>query len=232
MSRDEAAALLALPDVSAVVAREAARVLVGDSDSWEPESLWLSLERAGATLAPGVQDKLSAARTAAVSAAFCFDAIVFLRTVAAFAGHGTDPDVLEEPDVADACRTVEQVARIRQAAGHGPLEWDSGPRAVAAVLLHRAGMVLPPHQLAFEDDAAAHLPVDRALRDEVRARWREMADAADLAHRDFPETPVGVQLARLAAVELRVRELRAAETSQLARLGQLALGSDGPSAAD
>ena len=69
MTRDEAAALLALPDVSAVVAREAARVLVGDSDSWEPESLWLSLERAGATLAPGVQDKLSAARTAAVSAA-------------------------------------------------------------------------------------------------------------------------------------------------------------------
>lgn len=218
MSRDAAAALLGLSEVSPAVAREAAMVLLGDYDAWEPESVWLSLERDGVTLGEGVQDKLSAAQALVVCASFYYDPVVFFRTVVAFSGHGTHPDALEEPDVAELCYAVEQAGEVLRNAGRDVPEWGSSPPAYAAVLLHRAGFVLPPSTLAFAGDAAPHLPGEESLRSEVRAEWHRVSDAADLAHHEYAETPVGVQVARLAGVELRMRELRAASTAQRSRL--------------
>lgn len=196
-------------------------MLLGDTDAWEPESIWLSLERAGVTLAPGVQDKVSAARTGVISGAFYWDPIVFVRTASALAGHGTDTDCLDEPELADVCAAVELVAQMRKDAGHELLDWGSGPPALTAVLLHRAGVVLPPAVLDFARDAAAHLQPDTALRDKVEVEWKKLADSKDLAEYPFPETEVGVQLARLAGIELHARERRKVEREQRARLHAL-----------
>src|SRR5262249_45132849 len=99
-----------------------------------------------------------------------------------------------------------------------PLEMEHEPAAYAAVVLHREGLVLAPHQLAFCQDVLDRMNRGATeLKSEVRNAWGAV-NPDGLATHSFTETPRDVQLAHLAAIELHVREREQSAAADLSRL--------------
>lgn len=202
-------ALLQDPGTSAIALMAAAQRLLGDFWAWEPESIWLELQHQGIDLPEGNRAKLTAAITLHLMPSFYWDALVFEKTALAFDGIAPNPDILEEASPSRLAWAVVEAGWILQKARATTWEFNSEPRAYAGVILLRAGFVLAPEQLSF---AQGSLDRERFLstpiRDEVKARWAKV-DKNGLEKLVLTETTVDVQIARLAAVELHVRERRA-----------------------
>jgi hypothetical protein len=64
--------------------------------SWEPETIWLTMEKDGIDLSISSRDKLLAAIALIVNPQFYWDHIVFENTVHAFVGNVSNPDVIQE----------------------------------------------------------------------------------------------------------------------------------------
>jgi len=202
------------PAIALVRATTAA---VGEFLAWEPESIWLELHRQGLDLPEENRAKLMAAQTLRLVPAFYWDAVVFEKTALAFDGVMPAPEILEEASPARLAWAVVEAGWIIHDFREARWEFQYEPRAYAAVVLNRAGFVLAPEPLSF---AQTHL--DRArhhdhLLEEVRTRWARVSKD-HLTQLTLGESPEDVQIARLAAVELYVRERRAAAERALARL--------------
>lgn len=193
---------------SAVGLLSAAHDLLGDFLSWEPESIWLELERQGVDVPVENRARLMAGITLRLVPSFYWDGIVFEKTALAFDGVEPLPDVLEEATPARMAWAVVEAAWILRAARDAAWEFQHEPRAYAGVVLHRAGFVLAPEQLAFAQPALDRERFGHGILDDVRKKWASV-DKGRLADLRLEETPVDVQIARLAAVEMHVRERRA-----------------------
>jgi hypothetical protein len=201
----------------AVALMRAATAALGEFLAWEPESIWLELHRQDLNLPEENRAKIMAALTLRLIPSFYWDALVFEKTALAFDGVMPSPDILEEASPARLAWAVVEAAMIIKEAREASWEFQHEPRAYAAVVLNRAGFVLAPEQLAF-----AQMWLDRERRhdhllEDTRARWARVAKD-HLEQLTLEETPEDVQIARLAAVELHVRERRAAVERALARL--------------
>lgn len=145
---------------------------------------------------------------------FYWDAGVFGKTALAFAGHSANPDMLEEASAAELALAVKEAGRIISQQGDEPHHFMHEPAAYAAVVMHREGLVLAPKELEFAQDlldglnckdvAEGQACPAESLKDATKKAWSAI-DKDSIANHAFPETPVGVQLARLAAIELHLR---------------------------
>jgi hypothetical protein len=208
--------LLRDPDASAVALMPAVHSLLGDFLAWEPESIWLELQHQGVDLPEENRVKVMAGLALRMMPSFYWDAIVFEKTALAFDSHPCNPEILEEASPARLAWAVVEAEMIIRKASETTWEWGHEPRAYAGVILARAGFVLAPEQLSFAQvalDRQNHRP---DLRDEVQERWKRVSKD-HLEQLSLQETPVDVQIARLAAVELHVRERRARADRDLAR---------------
>jgi len=202
----------------AIALTKAANALLGEHLTWEPESLWLELERQDVDLPVGNRAKLMAAIALRLVPSFYWDAIVFEKTAIAFDGIEPNPDALEETSPARMAWAVVEAAWILRDAKNATWEFQHEPRAYAGVVLCRAGFVLAPEQLSFAQAALDRERFHKTdLLDEVKERWARV-DKGGLEKLTLEETPLDVQIARLAAVELHVRERRARAEHDLARL--------------
>jgi hypothetical protein len=208
--------LLRDPDASAVALMKAVHSLLGDFLSWEPESIWLELQHQGVDLPEENRVKILAGVALRLMPSFFWDAVVFEKTAMAFASHPCNPDILEEASPSRLAWAVVEANWIIRAANETTWEWGHEPRAYAGVVLARAGFVLAPEQLSFAQAALERHHHKTELLDEVKERWARV-DKNALEHLVLHETPVDVQIARLAAVELHVRERRAQAERDLAR---------------
>jgi hypothetical protein len=213
MSKD----LLQNPDTAAVVLMQAAHARLGDFLAWEPESIWLELQHRGIDLPESNRAKLMAALTLRLIPSFYWDAITFEKTAIAFDGAMPNPDTLEEASPGRLAWAVVEAAWILRLAKDATWEFNSEPRAYAGVILARAGFVLAPEQLAFAQPTLNRERFHTHLFEEVKERWARV-DKDHLAALSLQETPVDVQIARLAAVELHVRERHARAERDLARV--------------
>lgn len=195
---------------------KATRTLLGDFLAWEPESIWLELEHQGVDLPEENRIKVLAATALRLMPSFFWDAIVFEKTAMAFAGHPCNPDILEEASPSRLAWAAVEANWIIRTANETTWEWGHEPRAYAGVILARAGFVLAPEQLSFAQAALDRHVHKTELHDEVKERWGRV-DKGGLEKLVLHETPVDVQIARLAAVELHVRERRAQAERDLAR---------------
>lgn len=207
--------LLRNPDTAAVVLVQAAHVLLGDYLAWEPESIWLELEHQGVVVPVENRAKLMAALTLRLIPSFYWDAIAFEKTAIAFDGVMPNADVLEEASPGRLAWAVVEAEWILQRAKDASWEFSSEPRAYAGVILHRAGFVLAPEQLAFAQPALNRARHHDHLLEEVKDRWAHVSKD-NLEALNLQETQVDVQIARLAAVELHVRQRRARAQRDLA----------------
>ncbi len=177
---------------------------------WEPETLWLTLERdEKIDLDVESRDKVLAAIALIRNPAFFWDSLVFQRTTQSLNGELYDPEALQECHPAHMAWALYEAAILRgmdPETGAVP-ELDEDVQQYAAVCLRRAGYVLPPTQLrAVGDNLEALLAKDAGdFIAEVKKSW-EQVDKGALPYRKFQEDPLGVQLAQLASCYLYVQE--------------------------
>lgn len=215
----EAARRILRNDASSVAAlMRATKTIVGDQFiNWEPESLWLTLERSDIDLSEINRAKIMAGVALVLVPSYYWDAIVFEKTAIAMDGRVPNPDALEEASAAQLAWSTIDAAQVRRDNDEPVLDFDHEPTAYAAVIMHRAGMVLAPDELSFAQPTLDRERRHDHLMDDVKKRWSNM-DHANLASYKLDETPIDVQLAHLAAVGLHVKERRLAMNAELASL--------------
>ena len=198
-------------DKHAVVLLMALRNLHGiDVLYWEPETIWLTLEREDKVeLTVEARDKIQAAISIIRNPAFFWDNLVFQRTVQSLNSEIYDPESLQECHPGYMAWAIYEATLIR---GMDPdsnalPELDEDVQQYAAVCLQRAGYVYPPSQLKpVADNLRALLAADQGtFIDSVKKSWEQL-DKEALPDRVFKEDPLGVQLAQLASCYIYVKE--------------------------
>lgn len=178
---------------------------------WEPESLWLSLERDGFFLLNPERDKIQAAITLIKKPSFYWDSLVFQRTVQALNDQPFQFDAIQEAHTAHMAWAVFEASVIRNLDPDEQTvpDFDEDVQQYTAVCMFREGLVLPPENLKFAEDSLDKLqPKDThatGLKKEVIQAWGHL-NKSKLEHTEFAENPVGVQLARLASSYLYVKD--------------------------
>jgi hypothetical protein len=209
--------LLRDPGTPAVALMAAARALLGEFLHWEPESIWLELQHQGVDVPEDNRAKIMAGVALRLVPSFYWDAIVFEKTALAFDGQMPNPEILEEASPAKLAWAVEEAAWILREAKDPSWEFQTEPAAYAGVILCRAGFCVAPEQLSFAQSVLCRERCHPHLIAEVRERWAGVSKD-HLEMLSLQEVPVDVQIARLAAVELHVRERRARAKQDLARV--------------
>lgn len=209
--------LLRSRSASAVALMRAADLVLGDYMAWEPESIWLELERQEVVMPAEARDRLMAAIALRLVPSFYWDAVVFEKTCVTLDGRPAHPGILEEAGPASMAWAVVEAAWIRDRYGEQDLRFEHEPIAYVSVVLDRAGFALAPAQLAFAQETLDRRLATSDLVDDVRRRWSQV-DKSALDGLALEETRVDVQIARLAAVEMHVKARRAEAESDLSRL--------------
>lgn len=189
---------------------KAAELLCGPTfRTWEPESIWLTLERTGVDIPALNRDKLLAAITLTVIPAFWFEINAFENTIMAFNNVLSDYEILQEATPAQISWAVleaellySQMSDIEETT-----EFDYEPINYTAIVLNRAGFVLAPELLSFAQNALNKLNNDgiNVDRDKLHIRWNDIK-TKDLTKVSYDNTPFDMQLARLTAVQLYLQE--------------------------
>ena len=177
---------------------------------WEPETIWLTLEREDKIdLLTEAKDKIQAAISIIRNPTFYCDNLVFQRTVQSLNGEIYDPETLQECHPGYMAWAIYEASFLR---GMDPdsdalPELDEDVQQYAAVCLQRAGYVYPPSQLKpVADNLRKLLPADQgAFIDDTKKSWDRL-DKEALPDRVFKEDSLGVQLAQLASCYLYVKE--------------------------
>ena len=199
------------------------RTLYGiEAFSWEPETIWLTLERDDEVEVGEIgRNKLMAALTLILNPAFFWDNLVFQRTVQALNGEPFDPEAIQECHPGYMAWAVYESHLIRGLDPEDPVsaELDEDVQQYIAVCLKRAGYVYPPNQLVvIADNLKKMLPKGtEPFINEVKKSWEHL-DKGALAERKFREDPLGVQLAQLASCYEYVRERADEMASEILQL--------------
>jgi hypothetical protein len=169
---------------------------------WEPETIWLTLDKEGIDLPEDARNKVQAAISLIHNPIFFSDNLVFQRITKALNGEPFDPESLQECHPAHMAWAVYEASVIR---GLDPEtqaipEIDEDVQQYIAVCLKRAGYIYPPDQLkVVEDNLLGLLPASvKSTLEDVKKSWAHL-DKEALQDRTFLEDPLGVQLAQLAS---------------------------------
>lgn len=168
--------------------------------SWEPETLWVELKRVWRDKLPeALKDKIQAAKSLLVTNAFWRDHLAFEKVVMAFNDQVPLFDQYQNPSPAMIANAIQEASEIRRAPFSGEVL-----RYIASAA-YEDGLVVLPEPL---DIAQAHLDdlcrstVGRNLKEDIARRWKESKGAPEGM---YAETPTGVHLAKMAAIQEYVR---------------------------
>jgi hypothetical protein len=189
----------------------ALRALYGvDVLFWEPETIWLTLEREhGIDMTVEDRNKIMAAVSIIRHPVFFWDNLVFQRGVKALCGQLYDPDCLQECHPAEMAWALYEAMLLR---GLDPEDnivpkVDDDVKQYIAVCLLRAGYVYPPKTLLFvAENLEMLLPEEnRKYVERVKNGW-DHTDKRNLQERRFLEDALDIQIAQLASCYLYVEE--------------------------
>lgn len=176
---------------------------------WEPESIWLTLERQGINIPVINRDKILAAITLTVVPAFWFEVNAFENTIMAFNNIVSDYEILQEATPAQINWAVFEAELLYSQASNieETTEFDYEPINYTAIVLNRAGFILTPDLLSFAQNALDKLNKDGVNVDKtaLRKTWDD-TKRKNLSKRIYNDTPFDMQLARLASVQLYLQE--------------------------
>lgn len=226
--RTAAAELLRDPEASATGCFRATEVLCGEHfRGWEPETIWLTLERHSVDVPVINRDKILAAATITITPYFWWDAHIYENTALAFNNIVSNPEVIQEATPGQLAWGVYEAELLFSAAApDGPKEWgsqkpefDREPVMYTACVLHRAGYVLAPDLLSFAQRELDHLNKDgvNITKDQIRDTWRTLKKQPHLEE-SLGESALDMALGRLASVELHVQERLRRYTDDIKRI--------------
>jgi len=203
--------LLKDPQTTATGCFKAAHTVLGPTfRAWEPETVWLTLDRQGVALPLLNRDKLLAAVTLTIVPAFWWELNAFENTTMAFNNVLSDSDTLQEATPAQLSWAVYEAELLygQSDVTEGIPEFDHEPVSYTALVLHRAGFILAPDLLQFSQTALDKLNKDGTLvtKEAIAKAWKTFRKK-DLQNVTFSETdPLDIQLKRLTEVQLYVLE--------------------------
>jgi len=169
--------------------------------AWEPETLWIELSRMGVSVPPNNRAKVMAARVLVSTGRFYYDALVFEKTAVTFNDDPVHLDSLDDAPVEYLAWASYEAYKIYLHYHKENVSYDREPIAYTGVQLYRHGLLVAPEQLHWAQEALdTHYGKDSVvLRKKVEAAWAALPKG-ELKNNAYPETPLGVQLAKLAAV--------------------------------
>lgn len=189
--------------------------------AWEPQTLWIELYKQGMDITASNRSQIMAARVLVTTGRFWYDANVFEKTCIAFNNEEIQPDVLEAAPVAYIAWTsweAEEILKHHEMTHD--IEYDREPIEYTAVQLFREGFVIAPSGLGWaEGPLTKYYPAERKeLQTTVRKAWAAAPPNGTLKNAAFPETPAGVQLAKLATIQLYMNTQKQAYLKDMAIL--------------
>jgi len=172
--------------------------------NWEPETIWLELEHLGARVPVGNRQQIMAGRSLLTTGRFWYDATAFEVASIAFSNETPTYFGLEDAPIAFINWAVFEANLIHHDFLQSTIEFDREPIGYTAIQLYREGFVIAPPMLEMaQDELTRRLPKEAAkLANTVREAWAVAPRGQALSDAAYPETPAGVQLARLAAVQV------------------------------
>lgn len=189
--------------------------------SWEPESVWLTLDRKGIDVPVLNRDKVLAASTLMMLPAFWFEVNAFENTIMAFNNVLSEGEMLQEATPAQVNWAVYEAEMLFGQSEDIPEspEFDREPIRYTAIILHRAGFILAPELLSFAQSDLDKLNRSGAniAKNDIRPAWKKLQHT-DLRKHDFTESPLEIQLARLAAVQIYMLDRLVQYEQDLSRL--------------
>jgi len=206
ITESAAKAALKNDDTCASVVLYATEELLGaEWLNWEPASVWLELDRRGVSISTGNREQLMAARNLLTTGRFWYDALVFEKTCIAFNNEEINVDALDDAPIAFiAWAAWEALEILRHNEINEDVSFDREVIAYTGVQLFREGFVIAPVGLGWAQAALDnYLPKYevKPLQATLREAWAAAPQGQKLYDAAFPETPEGVQLARLATVQ-------------------------------
>jgi len=222
VNKDAAAKLLKDDATGATGCLFSVDALLGDAwHGWEPQSVWIELGRRSIDVSAGNRSQIMAARNLLTTGRFWYDANVFEKTCIAFNNEEIQTEALEAAPVAYIAWTTWEAEELAKA--HPEIEaaeFDREPLCYTAVQLFREGFVVPADNLEWvEEELQKQYPKEtKELASTVRKGWAAAPRTKNIRDAAFPETPAGVQLARLATVRHYLNERRVQYTKDLAAL--------------
>ena len=206
---------------------QAVLCLCGDqARAWEPESIWLTLDRRHIDIPVVNRDKVMAALTLTMVPAFWWDVHAFENTVLAFNHVVSNPAVVQEATPGQMAWGVYEaelifaISTAEDELNQQQPEFDREPVCYTAAVLHRAGYVRAPDLLNYAQRELTRLnksgtDVNKA---DLDTAWTEFKKRKPLPLNSLDDTALDVQLARLASVELHVQEQLKRYQADLQRL--------------
>jgi hypothetical protein len=197
-------------DSSAVGCFLAIREALGEGcRAWEPESLWLTLDRRKINVPALNRDKILAAHTITMIPAFWWEVNCFQNTVMAFNNVLSNPGALQEATPGQLAWGVFEAEMIYTYADFDETpEFDREPALYTGACLHRAGYILAPDLLHFAQDALDGFNKGKTSSlevSEVRRAWKQL-NGKTLKQDWKDDDPLDVQLSRLASVSLYIED--------------------------
>ena len=224
MSHDDPAfRRLADPQSCASTLYLSARKIWGSElDEYEPEALRLECLQRKCDVPDENWDALMAAIALRTDGRFFLDADIFEKTVLAFNDYEIHPGVYQhaEPEwIAWAVWEASELTRDIFPEEDEVADYlDYEPTSYAAVSCKFNGMVVVPECLEFCYHRLMELtPEYDDLRSEVKKTWATL-DKSNLADHAFDESPAGIQLAHMAAIQLYLDEHKERCARQLSEL--------------
>lgn len=196
---------------------------------WEPETIWIELNHNGVNVPVGNRNQLMAARSLLTTGRFWYDATAFEVACLAFSNEEPMFMGLEDTPVMQINWAVFEADLIHKEFENESVVFDREPIQYTAIQLYREGFVIAPPMLSMSQDAlTAMLPKEtRKLADTIHKAWAVAPKGDALLNAAFPETCEGVQLARLAAVQIFFEQRLHLRTKQLAELNGCTLTPSG-----
>jgi len=175
--------------------------------AWEPDSIWHELDKENVKVPRVNRDKILAAFTLTEVPAFYWEVNTFMNTVMAFNNTVSNTSRIHEASPGEISWAVYEAEVVLHEHGQFEPEFDHEPITYTAEVCHRAGLILAPRMLTFCQEALDKRNCDGAKvdKEQVTAAWDKLVKT-NLAGQKFPDSPLGVQLARLASVEVYLEE--------------------------
>lgn len=172
LNKEEAKKIVVDEDADALCVYLSVRELLGEEClAWEPESVWITLDRQGLDIPTVNRDKFNSLSTLQLTPAFYWDADVFSSTVAPLNDHPPVTDNIEEYAPEQIAWAVLAAELFYRALGREVLDLDREPQVYTAVVLYENGYDKPPVGLSFAEEALTAMLKNKAFGDvEDKAR--------------------------------------------------------------
>jgi len=188
--------------------------------AWEPESIWLELEHLEVAVPESNRAQIMATRMLLNTDRFWYDANIFASVCATLNDEEISYEGIEDVSVAQLAWGVYEAENLIR--GYDPdtiLPFDREPVKYTAIQLYREGFIIAPDELSFAQVELDQLyPLEnKEICRKVKEAWAA-ASQYDVQDATYPETPAGVQFAKLASVKAYIQQQDKKLKAELVRL--------------